>query len=239
MVRFQNDTYAHYAGIDELKKNECFLQNYNQDIVEMLGSRSVQKDTVLEFGAGLGTLALIWKRLKNIQPDCVEIDPDLRNIIRERGLNCYSDLGQIDSKYDFVYSSNVLEHIPDDLDALQKLNLVIHSGGYLAIYVPAFKCLYNKVDASVGHYRRYEKSELLEKIQLAGFSIKECHYVDCIGFFAWLSLRIKKIIPSQKVSSGKSLRFYDFYIYPVSKFLDWLGLKYIFGKNILVIAQKI
>lgn len=236
---FQNDTNVHYTGIDELHKNEVFLQNYNQNIVEILSSCSAQNDRVLEFGAGLGTLALIWRNLKKNQPDCVEIDPDLRNIIREKGLNCFDDLSQINEKYDFVYSSNVLEHIPDDLDALHKLNMIINNGGHLAIYVPAFNSLYNNVDASVGHYRRYERSELIEKIKIAGFSIKECRYVDSIGFFAWLSLRIKKIEPSQKISSGRSLKIYDSYIYPVSKFLDWLGLKHIFGKNILVVAQKI
>ncbi len=239
MNNFQSEYQSNYAGVDELRSNECYLVNYNRDIVEMLSSCSAQDDRVLEFGAGLGTLALIWKYLKKTQPDCVEIDPDLRNIIREKGLNCFDDLSQINEKYDFVYSSNVLEHIPDDLDVLRKLNKIINNGGHLAIYVPAFNYLYNKVDASVGHYRRYERSELIEKIKIAGFSIKECHFVDSIGFFAWLSLRIKKIEPSQKISSGMSLKIYDSYIYPVSKFLDWLGLKHFFGKNILVIAQKI
>jgi SAM-dependent methyltransferase len=239
MNDYQDNNNFNYSGIDELIKNEWFLVNYNRNIVEMLSSLSTHDDRVLEFGAGLGTLALVWSNLKKTQPDCVEIDPDLRNIIREKGLNCFDDLSQINEKYDFVYSSNVLEHILDDLDALHKLNKIINNDGHLAIYVPAFNFLYNKVDASVGHYRRYEKFELIEKIKIAGFSIKECRYVDSIGFFAWLSLRIKKIEPSQKISSGMSLKIYDSYIYPVSKFLDWLGLKHFFGKNILVVAQKI
>lgn len=238
IYNFQSEVRKHYAGIDELQKNELYLKNYNRDIVAMLSYGSNQTNKVLEFGAGLGTLALIWRNLKKNQPDCIEIDPALTQVIKKRGLNCYSDLNQIDQEYDFIYSSNVLEHIPDDLDALQKINRVTRKGGYLAVYVPAFKCLYNKVDASVGHYRRYEKADLLQKIMLAGFDVKKCHYVDSVGFFAWLLLRFKKNQTTQKISSAKSLKFYDQYIYPISKFFDLIGLKYIFGKNILIIAQK-
>jgi ubiquinone/menaquinone biosynthesis C-methylase UbiE len=64
MNNFQSEYQSNYAGVDELRSNECYLVNYNRDIVEMLSSRSVHNDRVLEFGAGLGTLALIWKNLK-------------------------------------------------------------------------------------------------------------------------------------------------------------------------------
>jgi hypothetical protein len=66
MNNFQSENHLNYAGVDELRSNECYLVNYNRDIVEMLSSRSAQDDRVLEFGAGLGTLALIWSNLKKL-----------------------------------------------------------------------------------------------------------------------------------------------------------------------------
>ena len=63
-------------------------------------------------------------------------------------------------------------------------------------------------------------------------------YVDSIGFFAWLSLRLKGYGDNNKLGSGNSLKIYDKVVYPISAVLDWLGFKYLFGKNLLVIAQK-
>ena len=99
-------------------------------------------------------------------------------------------------------------------------------------------CLYNQLDSSVGHYRRYEKDELVKKLLEANFNIKECYYVDSIGFFAWLSLRLKGYSDNNKLGSNNNLKIYDKCIYPFSALLDKLGLKYLFGKNLLVIAQK-
>ncbi len=237
-AKFQSDVKVDYAGIDELWANEKFLSNYNLDIVNKLSKFSNVNSEVLEFGAGLGTLSKIWYFLKKSKPECLEIDSSLQKILLDRGFICYKNLEEINKTYDVVYTSNVLEHIEDDAKVLKKLHTIIKVNGFLAIYVPAFMCLYNQLDSYVGHYRRYEKDELVKKLLEANFNIKECYYVDSIGFFAWLSLRLKGYGDNNKLGSGNSLKIYDKVIYPISAVLDWLGFKYLFGKNLLVIAQK-
>ena len=44
-----------------------------------------------------------------------------------------------DNKYDFVISSNVLEHIANPLKALHEFKRVIKKNGYIAIIVPYYK----------------------------------------------------------------------------------------------------
>jgi hypothetical protein len=73
---------------------------------------------------------------------------------------------------------------------------------------------------------------------LANFRIKECYYSDSIGFIVWLMLRFKGFGINNKLASDRSLKIYDKLVYPLSTLLDKLGLKYLFGKNIVVIAQK-
>ena len=96
----------------------------------------------------------------------------------DRNFICYKNLEEINKTYDVVYTSNVLEHIEDDVSTLKQLHSKIKVNGLLAIYVPAFMCLYNQLDSSVGHYRRYEKDELVKKLLEANFNIKECMMVD-------------------------------------------------------------
>lgn len=239
MIKTQNDGNSNYAGVDELWANERFLANYNLNIINRLSKHSEEDANILEFGAGLGTLSNIWLTQKKNRPECVEIDPYLRGVLIDRGFLCYKNLDDIKKEYDTIFTSNVLEHIEDDVNALKKLNSKIKINGILAIYVPAFMLLFNELDASVGHYRRYRKKDLKKKLLDANFKIKECYYVDSIGFFAWLLIKLKGYDCNNKLGSNNNLKIYDKYLYPISSFLDDLGLKHVFGKNLLVIAQKL
>lgn len=237
---FQDQENSDYAGIEELHVTKNFLPNYNLDVVKKLSSNSETACDVLEFGAGLGALAEIWHEINNVKPECLEIDASLRNCLTELGFTTYKDIDSIDKKFDIIYSSNVLEHIKDDVEALVQLHTKIKIGGEIAIYVPAFPSLYSKLDASVGHYRRYKKKELVDKLQSAGFQIEKICYADSIGFFAWLYTKaINSMSGSSNALGNKnSLYIYDTFIFPLSKFLDAIGLRYLFGKNLFVLAKK-
>jgi SAM-dependent methyltransferase len=234
----QTDEKTDYAGSAELWANEKFLKSYNNDIVNKLSKASGHNFEVLEFGAGLGTLSLLWEAHTGTKPECLEIDSSLRAILTKRSFVCYENLDEIKKLYDIIYTSNVLEHIEDDVAALKKLHSKLKPNGQIAIYVPAFMCLYNQMDAAVGHYRRYEKSELIDKLKKADFKIEECNYADSIGFFAWLSVKLLSRDNGNNNNSGASLKVYDKFIFPFSKLLDRLGFRYLFGKNLVVLARK-
>lgn len=221
-----------YPGLNELLSIEKNLTNYNSDIVSKL-SHFLKNGEILEFGAGIGTLAEIWKKQTGIAPDCLEIDNKMAQAVRARGFVCYTALDEVTKKYDGIYSSNVLEHIEDDLATLEKLHELLKEKGLIAIYVPAFALLYSGLDASVGHVRRYSKRDLIQKLTAANFKIIQCHFADSIGFFASLALKFFGYR-----NNPKTFLFYDRYLYPLSMVLDRCGLKNFFGKNLLVIAQK-
>ena len=234
----QTQENTNYAGAAELWANEVNLPRYNLDIVRKLSRLASSNARILEFGAGIGSLAQIWVKHKGIKPICLEIDSKLKQIIQDRGFECHPGLKDIEDQFDLIYSSNVLEHIEDDQKALEGLYQKLKPGGALALYLPAFQCLYSDFDAAIGHYRRYEKKDLISKLKKANLTIEKCEYADCIGFFAWLTTKRKKYDENSKVDNVAKLRFYDRYIFPISKLLDMWGMKYIFGKNLLVIAKK-
>ena len=234
----QNESQKSYSGTNELWANERSLEKYNHHIVSKCSSSLRNNDRILEFGAGIGTLASIFREMHSVEPSCIEIDPALRKILVERNFTVYEDHQSANGPYDLIYTSNVLEHIPNDLEALKNIHGLLKSGGSLMIYVPAFMCLYSPADAALGHYRRYSKLELSEKLNQANFTIKVCQYSDSIGFLAWLSTKFSKKSSDNKIGSDISLKFYDRFIFPISHLLDIIGCKYFFGKNIFIHAIK-
>lgn len=237
-TNYQNTNNNNYSGTEELWAAEKYLQKYNFDTVKKLsGNREFSRD-VLEFGAGIGTLANIWHSTNNEKPECLEIDDNLRNILFNRGFHTHKDIDFVHKKFDIIYTSNVLEHIEDDVATLKKLKSKIKIGGTLAVYVPAFPCLYSELDSSIGHYRRYQKRELIKKLKSVGFDIHKIHYADSLGFFAWLYSKAKGYKEENKLGNNNLLFIYDRYIYPLSKLLDSIGFKHLFGKNLLIIAKN-
>ncbi len=71
-----------------------------------------------------------------------------------------------------------------------------------------------------------------------GFEIKSVNYSDSIGFFASLMMKLVGYDRDKGIGSPVSLKIYDRYILPFSKFFDAIGLKLLFGKNIVVVAKK-
>ena len=220
---------------------------YNSSIAKKIAKNFSDKVNLLEFGAGIGTLANYFKTTKGLKPKCLEIDPNLKRILVDRGFKCYDNMQQVDELFDGVYTSNVLEHIEDDVHALKQIRSVMKPKSNLVVYVPAFQCLYSSWDNSVGHHRRYNKKELLSKMDDAGFDVTKVFYVDSLGFFASFAARILKHRASTKLKDEKAANYhvasplvlfiYDRLFYRVSRIFDFLGFRYIFGKNILAVAK--
>lgn len=72
-----------------------------------------------------------------------------------------------------IFLLNVLEHYDDDRNLLAVMNTYLRLGGHLGIVVPAHSRTYGPHDRLAGHYRRYDRPELIEKIEAAGFEIIE------------------------------------------------------------------
>ena len=246
-ISVQTDFQKEYSGTDVLLNAEEGLIGYNLDVVKKmargLGIHDIVNAgggrlAVVEFGAGTGALAEVWRHLFNFDPICVEIDPNLIQILQSKGFKTADDISKLASKTPLLYTSNVLEHIEDDITALKAIKAKIEPGGKLAIYVPALPLLFSDLDRKVGHFRRYRKKELIRKVKLAGFEVQNCYFNDSIGVAASLILKIVGYKTQKGLGSKKSLVFYDRYAYPVSKALDRLIFKHIIGKNLILFATN-
>ena len=229
---------SNYTGITELFNIDNYLTNYNLKIIEkFVNDFESRGPKVLDFGAGIGTLSLLYFKMTAIKPICIETDRYNQNFLTKRGFKVYGSLKKINLLFDSIFSCNVLEHIKNDQEVISNLYNNIRNDGLLFLYVPAFQFLYSEMDKKVGHVRRYEKKELIRKVKKSGFKIVYCNYADSIGFFASIIIKFLGYDTNKGIGSKKSLIFYN-KIVGISFFLDKLGLNKILGKNIVLLAKK-
>jgi ubiquinone/menaquinone biosynthesis C-methylase UbiE len=78
------------------------------------------------------------------------------------------ELPLADASADAIVSANLLEHVPDDVQALREVARVLRPGGRAALIVPAGPSTYDYYDRFLGHERRYGRGELASKCREAG-----------------------------------------------------------------------
>lgn len=228
-----------YSGKEELDNSSKFLRNYNSGIVKIFLNHFKSKGSkILDFGAGIGTLSILYEKMSGVKPFCVEIDLENRKSLKSKGFIVFKSIFDSKNNFDAVFSSNVLEHIENDQETLNNIYKKLNNDGLLFLFLPAFQILYSDMDKKVGHFRRYSKQDIKKKIKKAKFKIVYFSYLDSLGFFASFVMKIIGYNEKKGIGSPKSLKFYDKYIIPISFFLDKIGLKFFFGKNLILLAKK-
>jgi len=235
-----------YSGIHQLLDSEVSFLNYRKWITNKI-IKSAEKYShtkpkkVLEFGAGTGSLSEIYFSITNTKPICLEIDSKLQQLIVQKNLTVRSSISEIREKneiYDLVFTSNVLEHIENDLHSLLEIRTILKKNGLLIIYVPAHQWLFSDLDKEVGHYRRYSKKILEETIINANYKILRTEYADSLGILASVIIKIFGYKNNLNIGGKTSMRLYDLIFHPISKFIDFITFRKFVGNNLYLVAQK-
>lgn len=202
--------------------------------------------SILEVGAGSGSFSEL---LATTRPESIvaiepssEMYPLLKQVASKHKkiievhkkyfLEIKSDLKK--KKVDSAVYINVFEHIEHDEEELKYLYETLPKGAHVCIFVPAGKALMSDFDRSIGHYRRYTKKELVNKVKAAGFDIKLARRFDFAGVLPWY---IKfTLMKSKKMEPGLA-KTYDKFVVPVVSKIEKVG-EPIFGKNVILVAQK-
>ena len=224
-----------YTGVEELHVL-ADAHNYNRALANFVTAQARQGDTVLDFGAGIGSFSKPVRATAG-RLICLEPDSHLRDRLREDGFETVPTPEAVeDASIDYAFTLNVLEHIEDDEASMADLHRMIKPGGRLAVYVPALSWLYTGMDRKVGHWRRYGKRELVEKLERAGFKVHSAKFADSLGVPA--TLAFKMIDDGKGDVSSKSVAIYDRWIFPLSHAIDRItgGL---IGKNLAVYATRV
>jgi SAM-dependent methyltransferase len=155
-----------------------------------------QQPRILEIGVGPGhNLLEIYPsdaRLEGVEPDV--------ELARLAAARCPVPVLQAsidrlapgiqDGSYDGVTMFDVLEHIKDDVRALQVVNQKLKPGGRIVLSAPAYMWLWGQQDVVNQHCRRYTKGELREKLQAADFRTERMTYFNTFLFPPIAAVRV-------------------------------------------------
>jgi SAM-dependent methyltransferase len=73
-----------------------------------------------------------------------------------------------DDTFDFLSALDVIEHIREDTLAISEMSRVLKKNGILIISVPHRMKYYTNQDRIIGHFRRYELSQLISNFKTYG-----------------------------------------------------------------------
>lgn len=224
-----------YTGEDYLLALES-AKNYNAFIASQIARWIRDGDQrIIDFGAGNGMLARMVHAIADKDIQCLEPADNMRKYLGENTLKSLEEVGG--SSVDFIYSSNVLEHIEDDAAVVAEMARVLKPGGRAFFYLPAFQCLFSSLDRKVGHYRRYDAGMLRSLFSPDVWRVRDLRYADSIGFAATLCF---KLFGNRKgdYPAVSSLVCYDRLVFPLSRLGDKITCGKLFGKNVMVCAEK-
>ncbi|MFH1982585.1 MAG: class I SAM-dependent methyltransferase [Pseudomonadota bacterium] len=193
---------------------------------------------VLDVGAGLGDNA---RYLHNstvtawcfLEPDERLLHHNQRQHDGEPGLASPSFFtGTIASlpagkTFDTIIYIDVLEHILDDRQELERASRHLKAGGHLIVLSPAFPALFSDFDKSIGHYRRYTRQSLID-IAPRRLGLIKLHYIDAVGMVTSLANRflLRSALPNPTL-----IRTWDRLLVPISRIVDPI-LPFRLGKSI-------
>lgn len=249
---------AYFAALARVEDRHFWFRARNRLIAEVASAVTRQYPQgyrVLEVGCGNGN---VLRHLAKACPDGLTVgmdffDEGLRfarvrtSCPLVRGDARLSPFGR---RFQIVGMFDVLEHIDDDARMLRDAYSFLEPGGALLLTVPAGKALWSYFDEASHHFRRYEPSELTQKLRNSGFEIEHLsHFMCAIYPLLWMNRRFQQDRRGGAQSDPGQWARREFNIVPVinellSAFLtletSWVsrGRRLPFGTSLLAVARR-
>jgi SAM-dependent methyltransferase len=160
-------------------EEDSFWFKHRNRVIKYLVEKFSPEETFFDIGGGNGCTALY---LKKHGIDSVLIEPGLSGAYNasRRGLD---SVCAVIEELDFVPDSvravglfDVIEHIEDDLDFMQKIRSIVSDSACIYITVPCYQLLWSEEDVIAGHFRRHNLSSITKLLKDSGFAITYSSY---------------------------------------------------------------
>ena len=223
-------------------------------------------DLVLDAGAGFGRHAF---ELARLGAEVVALDYAADEVVATRGtFGAMVEAGEIpveryvgvmrgdatrlafaDNSFDRVITSEVLEHIQADVDAIAEFVRVLKPGGTFAATVPTWypekinwmlSDEYHTPKSVGGHVRIYTATELKAKLRSAGLTVTGSHHAHALHSpYWWLKCAVgPRRNDVRAVNAYQRLLEWEIMNRPRSMALLERGLAPVLGKSYIVYGVK-
>jgi ubiquinone/menaquinone biosynthesis C-methylase UbiE len=210
-----------------------FLKNYlyNYLLRKMAVENNILKERpelILEVGSGISP---VMTRTNNIIYS--DLSFTAMQILRNKhgkGLYIVADGTNLPFKpavFSHVICSEVMEHLEDDGRALKELARVTRASGRLIITFPHRKKYFANDDSFVNHFRRYEITEMENKLKEAG--LRPIHMQKVLGPLEKITMCLVVFIFSaiQKIGHNKEKKVREFKLMKIlAPIFEWINRFY-------------
>ena len=113
----------------------------------------------------------------------------------------------IREKWDAAFLLDVIEHLPDDLQALVQAREALKPGGYLFVTTPAFPQFWSYNDDMGNHLRRYRRGDFDLLAQQSGLTLCDARYFMFFLSPLYVLSRIKPRLTTLTAAQKRELLF--------------------------------
>lgn len=197
-----------YAVEAEIEKRHWWFVGRRRLFARVLNESALERDAaVLDIGTSTGTNLRLLRDLGFTNVTGLDYSEDAIRFCESKGFGPVKqgdacDLPFDDDSFDFVFATDIIEHIDDDERALREIQRVLRPGGKVLITVPAFQALWGLQDEVACHKRRYRMGPLVQRLEEARLRPVRCHYFNYILFMPIFAAR--KIMRFMKTDHVRS-----------------------------------
>lgn len=199
---------------------------------------------ILDVGAGIGSTARVLSDNKYERWLALEPDANLASRMKAAvAAGAFQDNFEVcvgstvdlpdDEHFDTILYIDVLEHIEDHKEELNRVVKHLVPGGRVVVLSPAHQWLYTPFDQAIGHVRRYSRHTLLSTKPNELITESIC-YLDSVGLLASIGNRF--MLRSASPNAAQ-IKIWDDWMVPASRVVDKITGNNI-GKSILGVFRR-
>ncbi len=239
-----------FEEFHEKESNHFWHNGRKRILYNLIRDNYVEGDRLIELGCGSGNVVEYINR-RGIPLEGGDIFMDAITFARRKSQARFFriDLNALPfrDEYDAVGLFDVLEHIEDDRKVLENIRNALKSKGMLFITVPAGKNLWSYYDEFYCHKRRYEKQELKDLLEGAGFRVVTMsYYVFLLHPLVYLTRKLSPKYRSENTDIRKSdavdISPFLNRILTAIMYLEAFIIMYVslpWGSSLIAVAEKI
>jgi len=216
--------------------NACDNNRRHGQLADMIDSRIGDGQSILDIGCGNAETLL---HLAALGHHCVGIEPCFRqwDRIQGTGIKIYEDVFdnvQIKRKFDVVVLSHFIEHIPEPVLFLRKVNSLMTRNGLLFIETPNSANYYQRyydMQQNDEHLCWYNSTNIVSLLSSTGFTEIAMHTYDCGDIqFDWVINRLLLNRKRKTYTGHHSVRIDNRFIRWSAAFIFEILFKYVYTR---------
>lgn len=247
-----NDGFSagYFEHLAEVEEGSFWFQGRNRLLLWALKRYFPDARDLLEVGCGTGfVLAGIQREFPEIQVSGTDVFSSALPFAAERlpGVSLF----QMDARrmpfsqeFDVIGLFDVLEHIQEDELVLSELFRSVRPGGGIMIAVPQHRFLWSIVDEYAFHKRRYQRSEMIRKVEAAGFQVlRVTSFVSFLLPLMLLSrvryrLSTRKFDPQAEFRLGRAANTLLGFFMTMERWMIEAGVSFPAGGSLFLAARR-